>query len=223
MFEHFLEELKRDPNVRGILLTGSRARGDSLPGSDIDLLVLVNAKPEQTFGAETLGGVLVERHVRAVEGARASLSERPMELYSYLDGHTLYDPDVRLAELIEAARNRFEHYCTPPKEKQAVFYWLQSAHLKLRAAWAADDFVKLGYYSSVNSWEVLEGLWALNDKPVPPAGAVWAHLPDLTIRPEGLEASLKQMFAGTAEERAGTMLELIGWLLEHLTATPLRP
>lgn len=220
MLELLVREFRRDPNVRGVLVTGSRARGDALPGSDIDLLVLTALQPEKTFVSETRDGVLVERHVRDVEAARSRLSERPLELYSYLDGRILYDPDGHLAGLVEVARDRFERYRTPPREKQAILYWLGSVNIKLRAALAAGDSLKTGYYASVNSWKVLEGLWALSYKPVPPAGAVWAHLPDLTRRPEGLETALKQMFTGTAEERAGRTLELIGWLLEQPDTTP---
>lgn len=188
----------------------------------MDLLVLVGSRFKKAFVSETLDGVLVERHVRDVGEARVRL-ERPMELYSYLDGHILYDPDGHLAELVEMAKDRFRRYRTLLKEKQAVFYWLRSAGIKLRAALAAGDSLKMGYHSSINSWKVLEGLWALNDKPMPPAGAVWAHLLELTRKPEGLEASLRQMFTGTAEERAEKTLELIGWLLEQTAETPPYP
>ncbi len=214
MLEALVGELKRDENVRGVLLTGSRARGDALPGSDIDLLVLVASRPEKTFVSGISDGILVERHVRDMEGAGVRLSERPAELYSYLDGQIRYDPDGLLAELVTAAKGRFSGYQVLEGEKQAVFYWLRSASLKLRAAQAAGDTLRMGYYSSTNSWKVLEGLWALNNKPVPPAGAVWAHLPDLAVRPEGLEAALEQMFTGTTDERAGRTLELIDWVLE---------
>ena len=214
MLAHLTGALQRDPDVRGVLLTGSRARGDALPGSDIDLLVLVASPPEKTLVSETINGRLVERHFRSFEGARARLSEHPMELYSYLDGHILYDPDGALAELVGEARVRFDAYRVPEGEKRAVFYWLRSVRLKLEAAVTAGDTLKMGYYAATNSWKVLGGLWAVNDKPVPPAGAVWAHLPDLSRRPEGLEAALERLFKGTPEERSETMLGLIGWVLE---------
>ena len=76
------------------------------------------------------------------------------------------------------------------------------------------DTQKLGYYASINSWKVLEGLWAYNDKPMPPAGAVWAHVSDLQAVPESLEVSLRELFEGDAWRRAQVMLELISWLLE---------
>lgn len=115
---------------------------------------------------------------------------------------------------------RFDTYRVPDREKRAIFYWLASARIKLQAAKAAGDTLKLGYYTSTNSWKVLEGLWAVNDKPTPPAGAVWAHLPDLTRRPEGLEAALHKLFGGTVEERSEAMLRLIGWLLEPSLPAP---
>lgn len=97
MLSRLTAELGRDENVRGILLTGSRARGDALPDSDLDLLVLVASPPAKTFVSETVDGTLVERHLRDLAGAGARLLEHPTELYSYLDGHILYDPDGSLA------------------------------------------------------------------------------------------------------------------------------
>lgn len=137
-----------------------------------------------------------------------------MELYSYLDGKILYDPGGLLAELVEVARERFNGYQVPARAKRAIFYWLQSVSVKLRAAVAANDVLKMGYYTSVNSWKVLESFWAINDKPTPPAGAVWAHLPDLTRRPEGLDVSLQALFCGDTEGRARVMLGLIIWVLD---------
>ena len=220
LVEDVTEPLRRDENVRGVLLTGSRARGDALPGSDLDLLVLVETSAEPSFCSEIVEGTLVERHVRDVAGAKARLLENPMELYGYLDGRAVYDPDGLLAELKEFAGNRFEDYRTPARKKSAIFYWLKSASLKLNAAMAAGDLQQLGYYSSLNSWKVLEGFWALNNKPMPPAGAVWAHLPDLQAVPTDLEASLRALFDGGTLKRAQVMLELTEWLLGHEKREP---
>ena len=208
------EPLRRDENVRGVLLTGSRARGDAYPGSDLDLLVLVNSLTTPSFCSETIDGTLVERHVRDMAGAKTRLRERPVELYSYVDGYIVYDHDGLLAELTGIAKDHFESYQTPFQEKSDIFYWLKSVSLKLNAAVAAGDVQKLGYYTSLSSWKVLEGFWALNDKPMPPAGAVWAHLPNLQDVPEGLKASLRELFEGNTQRRAQVMLELTRWLLE---------
>ena len=207
--------LCRDKNVRGVLLTGSRARGDAYPGSDLDLLVLVDSLTGPSFYSEEIDGTLVERHIQDTAGAKTRLLGNPVELYSYLDGRAIYDPDGLLAELTEFAVNLFEDYRTPAQEKSAIFYWLKSASLKLNAALAAGDKQKMGYYASINSWKVLEGLWAHNDKPTPPAGAVWAHLPDLQTIPKGLETLLHELFEGDVRGRVRVMLELIRWLLEH--------
>lgn len=40
--ERFFEELRQRPEVVGVLLFGSQARGNSRPDSDIDLVVLVS-------------------------------------------------------------------------------------------------------------------------------------------------------------------------------------
>jgi hypothetical protein len=100
------ESLRRNENVRSILLTGSRARGDAHPHSDLDLLVLVTSHAEPSFFSETVGGMLVEQHIRGTEEAKARLLERSLELYSYLDGCAVYDPDGLLAELTRVAKDR---------------------------------------------------------------------------------------------------------------------
>ncbi len=215
-----IEPLRRDKNVRGVLLTGSRARGDALPGSDLDLLVLVNSLTGRSFCFEMVEGTRVERHIRDVVGAKARLLENPMELYSYLDGYAVYDLDGLLAELTKIAGNRFGNYRTPVHEKSAIFYWLKSASLKLNAAIAAGDRQKAGYYASTNSWKVLEGFWARNDKPMPPAGAVWAHISDLRDVPSDFEASLQELFEGETLRRAQVMLGLTRWLLEREKRRP---
>lgn len=215
LIEQVTSHLRRDNNVRGILLTGSRARGDAYPHSDLDLLVLVTSRIGPSFCSETVGGMFVEQHIRGIEEATARLLERSVELYSYLDGCPVYDPDDLLAELKRVARKRFDSYRTPADERSAIFYWLSSVRLKLSAAVDAGDLQKLGYHSSINSWKVLEGLWALNDRPMPPAGAVWAHVPDLWNVPEDLVISLRQLFEGNTLNRAQTTLGLIEWLLER--------
>lgn len=220
LLAHVTEPLRCDENVRGVLLTGSRARGDAPPGSDLDLLVLVDSLTGPSFCSEIIDGTLVEQHIRDIAGAKLRLLENPMELYSYLDGHTVYDPDGSLAELTKVAKDRFESYRTPVREKSAIFYWLKSVSLKLNAALATGNVQKLGYYTSINSWKVLEGLWAFDDKPMPPAGAAWAHLTDLRDVPTDLEASLRELFEGNTRRRAQVMLELTEWLLGHEKREP---
>ena len=92
LIERVTNSLCRDKDVRGVLLMGSRARGDAHPGLDLDLLVLVDSLTGPSFCAEIVADTLVERHFRDRAGAKARLLENPVELYSYLDGRTLYDP-----------------------------------------------------------------------------------------------------------------------------------
>src|SRR3954471_5636554 len=39
--QRFVDELAADPTVRGVILFGSHARGNARPGSDVDLVILV--------------------------------------------------------------------------------------------------------------------------------------------------------------------------------------
>lgn len=93
---------------------------------------------------------------------------------------------------------------------------LHSARIKIVAARDAGDELRAAYVTSTSAWEMLRGIWAVYDKPVPPGGALWAHLHDLPAGPPDIEAWLRVLFAGDTSDRTGVAIEIIDWVLPHL-------
>ncbi|WP_027894177.1 nucleotidyltransferase domain-containing protein [Calidithermus chliarophilus] len=211
-------DLSADPHVRGILLTGSHARGDATQESDLDFWVLLGGVLERPFRSETLDGKWVEYHHRNLVQARERMRKNPAELYSHLDGKALYDPDGKLEELRAEAQALFAAYRLPAEERRALRYWLEGSRRKLEAALRNRDDLRAAYLASTNAWKILEGLWAACHKPMPPGGAVWAHLHDLQLD-EALKVVLRDLFTAGALERGQAALALIEWVLDRLETT----
>ncbi len=216
LLRELVEEATQHEELIGILLTGSVARGDALPGSDLDVHYLLSPGKSRPFQAEVRDDIVVEQSYADLAQARSKLETNPMEVYAYLDGRILYDPVGALMQLREQARNSFETYQSSEKERRGIAYWLKSARLKMTVALAAGNLFKAAFVAGTNSWEVLMGLWAANDKPRPPNGSVWAHLKDLSKGPDEIERQLYQLFCGETQQRVQTAIDLIDWVLEHL-------
>jgi len=187
-----------------------------LPGSDLDLRFILSPGHSRSFQSELRQGILVERGYADLTRARSKLETNPMEVYAYLDGQILYDPEAIVAQLRTQAQHSFETYQLPEKERHALAYWLMTARLKLQTALSAEDLLKAAFITSTTSWKILEGLWAANEKPMPPVGSVWAHLKDLSKGSSHVEEVLKLLFCGDTQQRIQTALDLIGWILAHL-------
>ena len=219
-----LAELEHEDGVTGILLAGSLARGDAVPSSDVDLIVLIADGRATEFRSERRGGILVERTYTDEATASRQLTEQPMRVYTYLDGRILMDRAGGLARLVLLARQQLGAYRTSLPEREAIAYWLRSALGKIQAAQDAGDELKAAYWTSTTAWKLLEGLWAARDRPMPPGGAVWAHLSDLDgVTPEVSER-LHTLFLGSTPELVAAMVALIGEtlpLLDERTASPL--
>ena len=216
LLREVLDDARRDPDVVGVMLTGSLARGDAYPGSDLDVHVLLRDGCSRDFKAELSQGILVECSYADEARARSKIERDPMHVYAYLDGRILYDPEGRLQALVSAARARFEGYRGPDEEAHRIAHWLHSARIKIAAARDAGDELRAAYVTSTSSWEMLRGIWAAYDKPVPPSGALWAHLHDLPAGPPDIEAWLRRLFAGDTCDRISAAIEIIDWVLPRL-------
>ena len=73
-------------------------------------------------------------------------------------------------------------------------------------ATAAGDTLKAAFVAGTTSWQVIEGLWAANDKPLPPNSSVRPHLADLTQGPAGLNSKYTQLFQGDTGTRIATWI-----------------
>jgi predicted nucleotidyltransferase len=167
LLQEIVDEVSPQEEILGILLTGSVARGDGLPGCDLDLRFLLTAGNHRKTGPELRKGVLIERGYTDLALAQSKLEINPMVVYAYLDGRIPFDPEGILRHLREQAKERFETYRTSEHERDKIAYWLKSAHLKMTVVSRASDLLKATFVASTTSWEILVGLWAINDKPMP--------------------------------------------------------
>lgn len=215
LLEQTIEESIHLEDIRGILLIGSVARGDALPGADLDLHFIVALGVRRKAVPEVRQGILIERGYSDIAQAQAKLVTNPMTIYNYLDGRILFDPEGLLAQLKEQATQRFETYQYKKQERESIAYWLKSARLKMDVALAAGDILKAAFVATTTSWEILTGLWTVNDKPMPPNSSVWFHLKDLSNVPPYLEETLHRLFCGETLVRVHTAINLIDWILPY--------
>jgi predicted nucleotidyltransferase len=218
LLKEALIEVRRDPEVIGLMLMGSVARGDAFPTSDLDLFLLLSDDVRRDFHVDLREGILVERKYADTRLAKGKLETRPMEVYAYLDSRLLYDPKGRFQELAECARRRFEVYRTPAEEKRYLAHCLRSARVKLRAATDAGDEFRAAYVVGMTTWFALEAVWAVNDRPLPPGGALLAQFAGLPMLPLDFHTWLRRFFAGPAATRVQAMAEIIDWLLPLLAS-----
>ncbi len=208
-------EVVRDDEVVGVLLTGSLARGDALPGTDVDLRVILVDGVSRPALHEVRDGVPVEWGYADEAAARAAVDANPMHVYAYLDGRILHDPQGVLARLRQHAVERFEGYRVSEAGRDQLAESLRYPAEKIRVAVAGGDLLKAAFVSATCSWFLMEGLWAANDRPLPPNSSVRPHLRDLAGPPE-VESLYGDFFLGTAERRVEVALYLLDWILDEL-------
>lgn len=209
------DEAERDDQVTGLLLTGSMARRDALPGTDIDVRYLVPTAEPQYFQRAIRDGIRLEQTFMSEPAAEAKLTATPMHVYAYLDGVILYDRDGALARLRDQAARIFQDYRTPTEIKQISYEALMHVEDKARVGLESGDLLKATFCLSSASWQLVEGLWAANDLPLPPHSSVRPHLHDLD-GPDDIETLFERMFLANPEERVRTGLQLVGWVRNRL-------
>jgi hypothetical protein len=89
LLQELVEEAYQQEDIVGILLTGSVARGDALPGADLDVRYLLPEGKSRPFQSELHHGIVVERSYADLPRAQSNLEANPMEVYAYLDGRIL--------------------------------------------------------------------------------------------------------------------------------------
>lgn len=216
LLEDLVEEAKRDEGITGILLTGSLARGDALPGTDIDLRFVLADGLSRPSHSGLRDGVLVERGYADEAAARATLDQNPMHVYAYLDGRILYDATGALPRLGHHARHRFDTYQVTDHERSDLAARLRYPRDKIRVALGGGDLLKAAFVTGTSSWAIMEGLWAANNRPLPPNSSVQPHLRDLAGPPD-VQALYRRLFLSQTHDRVVVALTLFDWILDQLT------
>lgn len=209
LFEKFVSDFKKDKSIDGVMLTGSVACGTETEFSDLDIIVLCG---ENKFVSSVIDGITVEIHSITFDKALEKLNSSPMEVYRYLDGRIEYG-NGELQKLVDRAAELYNSFNINNKEKNDIFYWLKCTKTKLEAALSGDDETLTSYLVSINTWKVLEGIWAVNNKPVPPASSLYRRYKDLENIP--FDGWFEKLMVGKTQSRANAMLKTIDWILSH--------
>ncbi|PKJ52730.1 nucleotidyltransferase family protein [Bacillus sp. SN10] len=181
------EYLFRD-KVNGLMLIGSVARGDAYPESDLDFYILLEDRQKKKFYSETREDILVE--------------------YKYADvNQILVNFKNNQKKLKGIAISEFENYRVSSDKMKGISHWLHSSLIKIQSA------LKASYIVQTSTWTLLEGIWAINNKPVPPAGSVLKYIKTLSIVPTNFEDYINRLFLGDTKDCIKAAMELIEWVL----------
>ncbi|MBG9718973.1 nucleotidyltransferase domain-containing protein [Bacillus mycoides] len=202
--------------VTGCMLIGSVARGDAYPDSDLDLYILLEDGQKKRFYSETREDILVEYKSADFNLIQVNFKNNPMELYSFLEGKFLFDKSGELKKLKEIAKHEFENYRVSSDKVKGVSHWLHSSLIKIKTALKAEDELKASYIVQTSTWTLLEGIWAINNKPVPPAGSVLKYIETLSKVPTNFAGFINKLFLGDTTERISSAIFLIEWVLLNL-------
>jgi predicted nucleotidyltransferase len=148
--ESAADSLSHFPGVLGVCITGSSARGDSDPSSDIDLLALIDdqelAKPTRRgFKGAWGSGRHVELKLVSEPRLRAMIEARStFAVHVLREGRIAYDPELRITNLLGSfspedpvRENRLE--LRRQLEPYDEFAWCQGLFL-----YALADFYSVG-------------------------------------------------------------------------------
>ncbi|KLA31645.1 nucleotidyltransferase domain-containing protein [Bacillus cereus] len=206
-------EILSTDNINGCMLIGSVARGDAYPDSDLDFYILLEDGQNKKFHSETREDILVEYKYADVNQILENFKNNPMELYSFLEGKILFDKRDDLKKLKEIATYEFENYRVSSDKVKGISHWLHSSLIKIQSALKANDELKASYIVQTSIWTLLDGIWAVNNKPTPPAGSALKYIETLSIVPTNFEDYINILFLGDTKDRIKAAIELIEWVL----------
>lgn len=196
----------KDTSISGVLLNGSVAYGTATETSDLDIVVLCE---KDEFVSKYVDGILVEIHFHTFETMMERLKKNPTEVYRYIYARIQYDINGKLNEIMQAAQHIYENYVTPSAGMKNISYWLSSTKIKLETALQAQDELKVAYLLATNTWKVLESVWAINDKPMPPSSlAFFCHT---VLEKVPCENWFAKLLTGDENTRARFMIKVIDW------------
>jgi predicted nucleotidyltransferase len=208
-------DLASRTDVLAVLITGSVGRGDHVPASDVDLLVVTANDHTLEPTRRLRDGLLVEWGARS-EAEWLERFARPKSswLYPFLEGQVIFDSGPA-ARLIEAARDTLGRYKTGPALKNELAVLLWHGRAKLDRAMTSGDSREQGFWASIVTPSLLDGLYAVHDVPLP-AGSrrlSYLHLVNLDVEEQ---AWITQLLTGGPTERLLSAASLAERLREEL-------
>ncbi|HDR4559835.1 DNA polymerase subunit beta [Bacillus cereus] len=216
LVQTIVAEIVFKDKVNGFMLIGSVARGDAYPESDLDFYILLEDGQKKKFHSEMREDILVEYKSADFNQIQLNFKNNPMELYSFLEGGILFDKSGELKKLKEIATYEFENYRVSSDKVKGISHWLHSSLIKIQSALKANDELKASYIVHTSTWTLVEGIWAMNNKPVPPAGSVLKYIQTLSNRPTHFDELINKVFLGDTRERISSAIFLMEWVLMDL-------
>jgi predicted nucleotidyltransferase len=210
-------ELVADPDVIGVLLGGSLARGTARADSDLDVLVVTSGREGAAPWRTLSRPVPVDFVVRtAEEWQRHFTPDRIGDEswgYAFLDGVVLHDPDGVVARLVESAAEIHARYRVPASVKSHYLSLWRHVRPKMIAVLRRDDPVEIGWAAAAMIDDLVRTVWAANDLPNPSLdlGTFQRHLDDLTV-PLGVPSRVRAILCASPVEALRLQLELVAEL-----------
>jgi hypothetical protein len=194
--------------VRTLLITGSRARGNHGPDSDYDFIAVT---ADYSGFQCTSDDPLVEVCFLDATGARAKLERSPGHAYAFLDARLLTGFESDRTMLMDIADRCLAGYRSSRKELQGAAHWLRSSRTKLKNALAAGSETQMNWQIDSVAGELLCSIALLNDRPRPGNGNMFAEVGTVPEKPD-----FHGVFIGSATARAQCTLSCIEWALPLL-------
>ena len=208
--EGVLKEISYDleEDNLAVFVTGSVARNEDTPNSDIDLSVV--SQTEHSFEEREIEGRLVEVKTNTLEGFKQKMKGEPMNVYQWLDAKAVHDPDNLLSELQKYAEDILIGYTPPVLPKK----WLESSLAKTESAKQSKNDLLLGFNISNILWKIVESLYIINSLPTPPSTTAFRRIKTLKKLPENFDEIWKDILTGSLDSRAEATMKLIKYLIK---------
>jgi hypothetical protein len=204
VIQYYQDKFSKDIKLHALLLTGSVARGEHAPSSDLDLIAVGDYQP--TFTELTKDGITVEIKYRSLTAFMEKMDEDPMNCYQFLDAKLICGSQVFLDALLKHAHAVLEK-ATPVVSKK----WLVSAKEKMTGA--TDDELKLGFLVANNLWKLIEGIYAINGMPVPPMTTAYRNITSLPNLPTDFPKLWQDLLTSTNNTRKDAFIKLADFVL----------
>jgi predicted nucleotidyltransferase len=222
VFGEILAEAAADPNVRGVMLGGSLARGTARADSDLDILVVTAGQADdEAPWRKSHRPLPVDFLVRTADQWRARFA--PSRIgdeswgYAFLDGAVVHDPDGIVARLVSDVADIHAHYRAPAPVKAHYARLFGHVGQKMVDVLRRGDPVEIGWAAAIMTNDLIRAIWAANDLPNPSLdlGTVQRHLGDLCV-PADAPALLCALLSASPEETLRRQLDLTDTLMPLL-------
>lgn len=211
IIDNLTSKYENDNSIYALLVTGSVARDEHTEKSDLDLLLI--AKEKQPFKEKLIDEITVEVKIDTVDGFIQKMKDDPMNVYQWLDAKVVFEKDNVSEEIINEAKNIYDNYSPDPKEIVGVKKWLESAKIKIESAQVNNDELALGFNISNILWQIVRGLYLVNNKPVPPSTTAFRRIKDMGKLPDNFDDLWKKMLTGNLNERHSATLKIINYII----------